>query len=342
MRMSAQTLAAAAAVGLFVMTGATVALAQPAAFTYQGRLTDAGSPSNGNYDFQFRLFDEVAGGNQIGATLLPENVVVANGVFSVALDFGSPAFPGGNRFLEIAVRPGASSDGFTTLEPRQPLMSVPYAVRSLSAASAETLSTAANFTTSGNGTAGIFSATSHFSIGADRILTNAGTNNLFAGVSAGASNIGGTANAFFGKNAGAANISGSSGTFIGYNAGAANTTGANNSFLGDASGFRNTTASNNSFFGFLSGFNNLDGASNSFFGSAAGQNNVTGSSNAFFGFVAGLNNLASSNSFFGRGAGFLNNAGTHNAFFGTNASDHNTSGATARRSVQRRSTQHHG
>ena len=252
-------------------------------------------------------------------------------------------FPAAIVFWRLPSGPERVADGFTTLEPRQPLMSVPYAVRSLSAASAETLSTAAGFTINGNGTAGIFSATSHFSIGADRILTNAGTNNLFAGVSAGASNVGGTANAFFGKNAGAANISGSSNTFIGYNAGAANTTGANNSFLGDASGFRNTTASNNSFFGFLSGFNNIDGASNSFFGSFAGQNNTTGSSNAFFGFVAGLNNLASSNSFFGRGAGFLNTAGHPQRVFWNERKrpQHERQRQLVVRS-QRRSIQHHG
>ena len=38
-------------------------------FTYQGRLTDGGSPANGNYDLQFRLYDDLTGGNQIGSTV---------------------------------------------------------------------------------------------------------------------------------------------------------------------------------------------------------------------------------------------------------------------------------
>jgi len=33
------------------------AFAQTTAFTYQGRLTDAGTPPTGNYDFQFTLYD---------------------------------------------------------------------------------------------------------------------------------------------------------------------------------------------------------------------------------------------------------------------------------------------
>jgi len=33
------------------------AVAQSAAFTYQGRLTDAGKPADGLYEMQFKLFD---------------------------------------------------------------------------------------------------------------------------------------------------------------------------------------------------------------------------------------------------------------------------------------------
>jgi hypothetical protein len=45
-----------------------VASAQPlgTAFTYQGRLTDAGSPGSGTYDFQFILYDSAVGGSQVG------------------------------------------------------------------------------------------------------------------------------------------------------------------------------------------------------------------------------------------------------------------------------------
>ena len=35
----------------------TTALAQSTTFTYQGRLTDGGTPANGMYNMQFRIFD---------------------------------------------------------------------------------------------------------------------------------------------------------------------------------------------------------------------------------------------------------------------------------------------
>ena len=48
--------------------------AQTTAFTYQGKLTDAGNPANGNYDLQFKLFDTVTvgTGTQPGATLVAD------------------------------------------------------------------------------------------------------------------------------------------------------------------------------------------------------------------------------------------------------------------------------
>lgn len=39
------------------LCGMSAALAQTTAFTYQGKLTDAGNPANGNYDLQLKLFD---------------------------------------------------------------------------------------------------------------------------------------------------------------------------------------------------------------------------------------------------------------------------------------------
>ena len=52
--------------------GVSALQAQTTSFTYQGRLTDAGNPANGNYDLQFKLFDTVTVGTgvQQGATLV--------------------------------------------------------------------------------------------------------------------------------------------------------------------------------------------------------------------------------------------------------------------------------
>jgi hypothetical protein len=100
-----------------------VAGAQP--FTYQGFLKHYDVSANGSYDFRFSLWDAASGGTQIGATLTLTNVNVTNGLFTVTLDFGS-VWDGNPRFLQIAVRP-ANTGGYTTLSPRIPIMSAPYA-----------------------------------------------------------------------------------------------------------------------------------------------------------------------------------------------------------------------
>ena len=109
---------------------------QTSGFNYQGRLTDGGSPANGNYDLQFALFDAADGNNQIGQTKIVSSVPVSAGIFTVTLDFGANAFSGANRFLEISARPSGAG-AFTLLTPRQPITSTPYAVRSSSAAGAD-------------------------------------------------------------------------------------------------------------------------------------------------------------------------------------------------------------
>ncbi len=101
---------------------------QSSAFVYQGRLIDNGVPATGVYDFRFKLFDSVAGGTQIGTTIVRNNVVVQNGLFTVVLNFGSGAFTGEQRWLQVEVRPGASVGSYSVLTPRQPIYTVPYAL----------------------------------------------------------------------------------------------------------------------------------------------------------------------------------------------------------------------
>lgn len=119
----------------FLMCGPTVR-AQATGFTYQGQLTDAGSPAMGQYDLTFALFSAPAGGSQIDGDLVRHDVQVSSGVFSVDLDFGSSPFtsPTGT-YLEIAVRAGASTGAFTALLPRKPITDSPYAVQTIRATS---------------------------------------------------------------------------------------------------------------------------------------------------------------------------------------------------------------
>jgi hypothetical protein len=96
-------------------------------FTYQGRLTDAGLPTNGSYDLRFTLFDAGTAGNLVGGPQTLTGVAVSQGLFSVTLDFGAAAFAGEARWLEIEVQP-AGGGGYSLLSPRQELSPSPYTV----------------------------------------------------------------------------------------------------------------------------------------------------------------------------------------------------------------------
>ena len=119
------------AVGLLVgCLAASMALGQApigTAFTYQGQLQKAGAPLTNTADFQFSLWDALSGGMQIGTTQTVSNIDVEDGLFTVWLDFGSSAFAGDARWLNIAVRSPAGSGAFTPLSPRQELTPTPYA-----------------------------------------------------------------------------------------------------------------------------------------------------------------------------------------------------------------------
>lgn len=120
MKLKMNALLCAAAVGASSLS----AIAEP--FSYQGKLDQSGSPASGAFDLQFALFD--AGGVQIGSTISLDDVQVEEGLFSVELDFGVDAFAGGTgQELQISVREGASSGGFTVLLPRTPINTVPVA-----------------------------------------------------------------------------------------------------------------------------------------------------------------------------------------------------------------------
>jgi hypothetical protein len=99
--------------------------------TYQGNLLDEEAPADGDYDFRFKLYNADTGGDQVGRTIVKADLTVSDGVFTTELNFGSGAFNGGARWLEVAVRPGSSTGGYTILSPRQPLTATPYALNVL-------------------------------------------------------------------------------------------------------------------------------------------------------------------------------------------------------------------
>ncbi len=123
-----------------VVLGLMVSLAQVGkaepmgtAWTYQGRVLDANGPSDGLYDFQFKLYDNanVIDGNQVGSDVNVPDVDVIDGYFTVVLEFGCDVFNGDARWLEIEVRQADSNDpnDFITLSPRQEVTPIPYALQ---------------------------------------------------------------------------------------------------------------------------------------------------------------------------------------------------------------------
>lgn len=102
---------------LFAVIVVCAAFSQP--FTYQGSLRHAGLPASGDYSMTFRLFGSLAGADQIGGNIV-QNVSVAAGLFTAVLDFGTTAFNGSDRWLEVQV-------GGQVLSPRIKLNAVPYA-----------------------------------------------------------------------------------------------------------------------------------------------------------------------------------------------------------------------
>jgi hypothetical protein len=110
----------------FILAAALNLSAQGTAFMYQGRLNTNGAPATGPFDFRFALYDAFTNGNAISAPQTNLAVPVVNGIFTTNLDFGA-VFTGTNYWLSIGVRTNASTNAFTLLWPRQPLLPVPYA-----------------------------------------------------------------------------------------------------------------------------------------------------------------------------------------------------------------------
>jgi hypothetical protein len=106
------------------MLWATAAMAQPALVSYTGYLTENGTPVTGQKNVTFEIFDQAASGTVLWNDTFA-NTEIEGGSFSVVL--GSAAaldptiFTGEQRFLQVTVES-------TALEPRVPIVSVPYAL----------------------------------------------------------------------------------------------------------------------------------------------------------------------------------------------------------------------
>ena len=97
----------------------------PLKINYQGRLEESGEPVDGQRNFVFKIYNAASGGSLVW-TSQAQDATVADGVFSVVLEAGTPvnlsaATFTGARYIEVSV-------GGVTLSPRQEMLSVPYAL----------------------------------------------------------------------------------------------------------------------------------------------------------------------------------------------------------------------
>jgi hypothetical protein len=100
---------------------------QGTAFTYQGRLTENAAPANGVVELQCTLWNALSGGTQMASgTPATTSVSITNGLFTVPLDFGTTAFDGSDRYLQIEAR--TTLGPFSLLTPRQKITATPYAL----------------------------------------------------------------------------------------------------------------------------------------------------------------------------------------------------------------------
>ena len=138
------------AVGL--LTGAAIGQI-PRTFSYQGALTQDGSPvSDGNHTITVSLYQEMSGGSPMYSET--QSVQVTGSVFSMIVGSSTP-IPASLDFSQEYWL-SLSIDGGTEMTPRTALTSVPYAMRSLIAEEATSLAPGATgVVTSLNGKEGI-------------------------------------------------------------------------------------------------------------------------------------------------------------------------------------------
>lgn len=119
---------------LSLLLAASPAFAQSTAFTYNGRLNNNGVPVSGPHDMRFTLYDANAAGVVVAGPLSISPVDVANGLFTVRIDFGANIFTGPARWLHVEVRPVGGAN-YAVLTPRQEVTSSPYSIRAQTAGS---------------------------------------------------------------------------------------------------------------------------------------------------------------------------------------------------------------
>ena len=332
------------------------------AFTYQGRLIDSSTAADGEYDFEFELYDAPFAGGQLGSTIDVNDLDVIDGYFTVELDFGSDVFDGNAVWLEIGVRPGELNDPnvYTTLSPRQELTPTPYALYAETAGYAQSAGGIPGGI-SGSGTANyIAKFTGSDTLGDSAIYEEAGNVGIGTASPGARLEVNGQVKVTGGSPAAGKVLTSDAGGLATWqtpsiggdsdwlisgsdmysipsgNVGIGTTTpAAKLDVSGDISASSvykiggNTVlsvAGGNTLVGIAAGAVNT-GNCNTFSGYQAGYSNTTGYGNTFSGNQAGYNNTEGyANTFSGYWTGFNNTTGHGNTFSGLQAGYSNTTG----------------
>jgi hypothetical protein len=133
--MRLQPLALAAAAVLALVAGTATAQVGTA-ITYQAQIKDNGQPVNGLVDVRMTLFNAPIAGAQVGSPIT-QSVNAANGLFTVAPDFGAAPFTNNQPlFMQVEVRSPAGVGAFNLLNNRVRLAPTPFslATRGINAA----------------------------------------------------------------------------------------------------------------------------------------------------------------------------------------------------------------
>jgi len=333
---------------LTFLVGVYPVCAQSTAFTYQGRLNAAGAAASGNYDLAFALYNDPLLGILPGSVVTNSAVPVTNGLFTVTLDFGSTQLNGQALWLQILVRTNGSG-AFSELTPRQPLTSVPYAMRSLTANSvaatnlsgtiplaqlpAAVVTTNQTSVTLDNVTLGGYlnlPMPARVYSGGSQLLSADGNDNFYAGINAGIGvpltgelNTGVGFYALFRNSSGLANTASGSYALFG------NTSGKNNVAIGFESVLASTNDNGVVAVGYQAlendnahnvGFTSDGNGQNTAVGYQALQQNTSGTADTAMGYQAlNSNTTGFANTADGAGALFTNTTGAFNTACGFDA-----------------------
>jgi hypothetical protein len=276
------------------------AQAQGTAFTYQGQLTSGTNFAHGSYDMTFSLYNASSGGSLVSGPVTNVAIAVSNGLFTTMIDFGG-SFNGTAYWLQIGVRTN-NSGAFSPLSPLQEVTPVPYAITAQKLTGSVTL-------------AQLPSTLS--------LISDPGTQNFFAGQSAGTSNLSGTANTALGSAALSGDTSGSFNTASGSAALANNSSGSANSAYGVDAMLFNDTGYDNTALGAYAliqnqgGYNNTGSGYSALGGNISGDNDTADGANALGGqFISGGGNTGSgAYSIYELTSGYNNTAAGVNALY---------------------------